>query len=203
MFVLTISGLSTSAWSDIYSAVAAGFVSGTGPRHAGAIETSVRYMQGMAAAISSKGDTVDEAIAAYVRDTLKNGGIVPGYGHAVLRGEDPRLRLVMKFLNEQAGVSLHSEKETVDQKMERLHLIIKSIAVIPAVLKKEVPRMKNPSPNVDSLSGSLLCALGLEDDFAILVMACSRGMGFAAQYVWDRGKCYVMVLWFRTQLILE
>ena len=182
-------GLGSSAWTDIYSSVTAGFISGTGPRHAGAIEMSIRYMRDMATAIDGEGDTVEKGIVAYISDTLRKGGIVPGYGHAVVRGEDPRLTLVLKFLEGQASLNVHSQEGVGSKQLGSVNLITKSIAIIPEVLKRELPKMKNPAPNVDSLSGSLLCALGLEEEFAFVVMACSRGMGFGAQYVWDRGEC--------------
>jgi citrate synthase len=38
-----------------------------------------------------------EQIAEYVRKTLSEGKVVPGYGHAVLRKTDPRYTAQMEF----------------------------------------------------------------------------------------------------------
>lgn len=38
-------------------------------------------------------DWNDEDIKTYVKDTLNEGKVIPGYGHAVLRKTDPRFVL--------------------------------------------------------------------------------------------------------------
>jgi citrate synthase len=38
-----------------------------------------------------------EQIAEYVKKTLSEGKVVPGYGHAVLRKTDPRFTAQMEF----------------------------------------------------------------------------------------------------------
>lgn len=67
-------------------------------------------------------------------------------------------------------------------------LILRASTVVPEVLRKEAPKIKNPQPNVDSLSGSVINAFGVEADFVLLVPFCSRAMGCLAQYVWDKGE---------------
>ena len=165
-------------------------LSGKGQLHTGAISVSVRHMKDMAASVQARGGPVEEAIAEHTRETIRSGHIVPGYGHAMLRGEDARLTLVLRFIDMQAKEALNQKKSEAggSLKTETLELIIKSIGVVPEVLKKEVPKMKSPSPNVDALSGSLFWAMGLHEDYSLLMLLCGRGMGCGALYLWDRGE---------------
>ncbi|GBE83070.1 citrate synthase-like protein [Sparassis latifolia] len=169
--------LSGSAWSDPYLTLASGLISGTGILHAGAIIQALRYNQGMLSALGT--EPSDEAIEEYVTKTIANGCVVPGYGHALLRTADPRLEPIVHFLN-------CRPPQEDNEGAAMLRLIRLTTAIVPDVLRKHIPRMKSHAPNVDSLSGCLMYAQGLDVDFILLVMACSRGMGFMAQYVWDR-----------------
>ncbi|OCH85957.1 citrate synthase [Obba rivulosa] len=169
--------LSSSAWTDPYPTMATGLIAGTGILHAGAILQAIQYNQSMLAALGPAPSPA--AIDAHVSATLAAGRIVPGFGHALLRGVDPRLAPIVKFVQ---GCSLPPESEGG----QLLQLIGQTSTVVPAVLRRRAPKIKSPAPNVDSLSGCLMYAFGLELDFVLLVMACSRGMGFMSQYVWDR-----------------
>lgn len=158
-------------------------LSATGYLHGGAIEQSVRYALNMADAIGP--DPSPSAIAAYVRGTLAQGQVVPGYGHALLRQVDPRLGPVVNFM---LNSSLLREGNSEGRGRELLTLILRASTVVPEVLKQEAPKIKNPEPNIDSLSGSVAHAFGVELDFIILVPFCSRAMGCMVQYVWDKGE---------------
>ncbi|EMD40203.1 hypothetical protein CERSUDRAFT_92704 [Gelatoporia subvermispora B] len=169
--------LSSSAWTDPYPTMATGLIAGTGILHAGAILQSIQFNQRMLAALGPAPSPVQ--IDAYIGRVLEQGRIVPGFGHALLRGVDPRLAPIVQFVQ---GCGLPTDSEGG----QLLQLIGRTSTVVPEVLKRRAPKIKSPAPNVDSLSGCLMYAFGLELDFVLLVMACSRGMGFMSQYVWDR-----------------
>ena len=58
--------------------------------------------------------------------------------------------------------------------------------VVPPILKEHT-RTKDPYPNVDAISGSLLSAAGLEDpDFYTVLFGWSRVAGISAQIVDER-----------------
>lgn len=160
--------------------MASGLISGTGILHAGAIMQTLRYNQAMSAVVGE--DPTSEAVEAYICRTVEKGHVVPGYGHALLRGADPRLEPITRFINTR---SLPPSASSEKRKM--LKLIGRTSTIVPDILRRHVPRMKSTAPNVDSLSGCLMYIHGLDIDFILLVMGCSRGMGFMAQYVWDRG----------------
>ncbi|EED79428.1 predicted protein [Postia placenta Mad-698-R] len=171
--------LSSSAWTDPYLTLASGLIAGTGILHAGAISQALRYNQAMAAALGPEPSA--QAVEAYICRTLEKGLVVPGYGHALLRDVDPRLEPITRFINSRPVPASASGEQG-----HMLRLIGRNSTIVPEILRRRVPRMKSTAPNVDSLSGCLMYAHGLEIDFILLVMGCSRGMGFMTQYVWDR-----------------
>ena len=171
-------------------------LSGRGQLHLGAIVLSVEHMEDLQAAVCALGGPVEDAIAIHTREILRDGGIIPGYGHAMLRGEDTRLRLSLRLMHTQVIPSLdqqlaaatdEDDRSAIQRKRETLDIITKAMAVIPEVLKEEVPKMKHPAPNLDSLTGSLFWAMGFDEDFALLTVLGGRAMGCGAVYVWDRG----------------
>lgn len=84
----------------------------------------------------------------YVRETLKAGKVVPGYGHTVLRETDPR------FLYEFDFGKKHFPEDPL------FRLVGLGYKVIPKVLK-ETGKVANPWPNLDAASGSLLSYYGM------------------------------------------
>ena len=119
--------------------------------------------------------TSDPAAAeAFIRQRLADGGLIYGFGHAVLRAEDPRARIQYAFGKE------HFPGDPLVQTVLTLR------DVVPKVLK-ENPKISNPYPNVDAVSGSLLSAAGLEDpDFYTMLFGWSRVAGIGAQIVDER-----------------
>jgi len=95
------------------------------------------WLQKMKKSIGS--DMSDQNIKDYLWSTLKNGQVVPGYGHAVLRKTDPRYMSQREF----------AEKHLPDDPMYKLVSQVYKIA--PGVLT-EHGKTKNPYPNVDAVS---------------------------------------------------
>lgn len=139
----------------------------------------MKYYGAMSAELGA--DPSAEAISNHIVGTLEKGNIVPGYGHAVLRGRDPRLDPILRFVDTHPNLA---DPET--EMGALLRMIVQTASVVPNTLKEKAPKIKNPAPNVDSMSGCLMLAAGLERNFVPLVMAASRQMGFQSQYVWDR-----------------
>ena len=107
-------------------------------------------------------------------DRLKNGRVIPGYGHAVLRCPDPRFTAFMNFGKE------HIENDDV------FHIVEMLFDVVPEVLKKH-GKAKNPWPNVDAASGALLYHYGLtEFSYYTVLFSISRSMGIISQIVINR-----------------
>jgi citrate synthase len=98
------------------------------------------------------------------------------YGHAVLRKPDPRFEALRDFGLRHPDVKEDPIVKLVNQLFE----------VAPGVLT-EHGKTKNPFPNVDAASGSLLYHYGLTQfEYYTVVFGISRAMGGVGQLVWDR-----------------
>jgi citrate synthase len=115
-----------------------------------------------------------EQIATYVKKTLSEGKVVPGYGHAVLRKTDPRFIAQMEF----------AKKYCADDAM--VQTVWNIYEAVPPILES-LGKIKNPWPNVDAHSGALLKHYGLvEEDFYTVMFGVSRALGVLASLCWDR-----------------
>jgi len=86
-----------SALSDPYLSYAAGMNGLAGPLHGLANQEVIKWIFEMRKALDTEMPT-KEQIAEYVKKTLSEGKVVPGYGHAVLRKTDPRFTAQMPIL---------------------------------------------------------------------------------------------------------
>lgn len=162
-----------SALSDPYLSFAAGMNGLAGPLHGLANQEVLRWIQQFAEKVGGYEPTDDEVKAA-LWDTLNNGQVVPGYGHAVLRKTDPRYTCQREF----------ATKHLPEFPMFKLVDQIYKIA--PGVLT-EHGKTKNPFPNVDAHSGVLLQHYGLvEQNYYTVLFGVSRAIGVLSGLVWDR-----------------
>ena len=162
-----------SALSDAYQSFAAGMNGLAGPLHGLANQEVIRWTLAMRDELGG-GLPSKEAIEAYVRKTLDEGKVIPGFGHAVLRKTDPRYTAQRQF-------ALKHMPES-----DLFLLVSRIYEVVPAVLQ-ELGKVKNPWPNVDAHSGQLLMHYGLtEYDFYTVLFGVSRSLGTLASLIWDR-----------------
>src|SRR6201998_789167 len=85
-----------SALSDPYLSFAAGMNGLAGPLHGLANQEVIKWILEMREELNTELPT-KEQIISYVKKTLSEGKVVPGYGHAVLRKTDPRFTAQMEF----------------------------------------------------------------------------------------------------------
>jgi len=105
---------------------------------------------------------------------LKQGRVVPGYGHAVLRKTDPRYTCQREF----------ALKHLPDDPMFKL--VSNIYKVTPPVLL-DTGKIKNPWPNVDAHSGVLLQYYGMKEmNYYTVLFGVSRALGVMASLIWDR-----------------
>lgn len=162
-----------SALSDPYLAFAAGLNGLAGPLHGLANQEVVRWIEEMRTQLKTELPS-KEQIAEYIRTTLSEGKVVPGYGHAVLRKTDPRFEAQMVF------GKTHCPNDTLVQTVWNVY------EVAPGILG-ESGKIKNPFPNVDAHSGALLKHFGMvEEEFFTVLFGVSRALGVLAGLCWDR-----------------
>lgn len=162
-----------SALSDPYLSLAAGMNGLAGPLHGLANQEVIKWIFEMRDELGVKAPT-KEQIKKYVKKTLGEGKVVPGYGHAVLRKTDPRFSAQMEFGKK------HMPNDPLVNTVWRIY------DVVPEILK-ELGKVKNPWPNVDAHSGALLVYYGLvEYEFYTVLFGVSRALGVLANLCWDR-----------------
>jgi len=162
-----------SALSDAYLSFAAGMNGLAGPLHGLANQEVIKWILSMREELGG-GVPTKEQIAAYVKKTLSEGKVVPGYGHAVLRKTDPRFTAQMEF----------ARNHIPDD--ELVKIVWSVYETVPPILQ-DLGKVKNPWPNVDAHSGALLLHYGLvEYEFYTVLFGVSRALGVLASLCWDR-----------------
>ncbi|PWU03997.1 MAG: citrate (Si)-synthase, eukaryotic [Bacteroidetes bacterium] len=162
-----------SALSDPYLSFAAGMNGLAGPLHGLANQESIKWIfemrEELGVELPSK-----EQIEEYVKKTLGEGKVVPGYGHAVLRKTDPRFTAQAEFAKQ------HIPDDPIVNTVWRVY------ETVPPILQS-LGKIKNPWPNVDAHSGALLVHYGLvEYEFYTVLFGVSRALGVMASLCWDR-----------------
>ena len=156
-----------SSQADVYVSLAASMAALYGPLHGRANQECLRFVKDV-------GTSDRKQVDAFVRKLLADGGKVFGFGHAVLRKEDPRAKVQYAF----------AEKHFGNDPLVKTALALRE--VVPPILM-ENPKISNPYPNVDAVSGSIMHAAGLtDDDYYTVLFGWSRVVGIAAQIVDER-----------------
>jgi len=161
-----------SALSDPYYAVSAGLNGLAGPLHGLANQECLKFVLEIEDHFG--GSPSQEELRHFVWDRLNSGRVIPGYGHAVLRCPDPRFTAFIEFGRKNI-------------KCDPVFDIVSNLFdVVPNVLKEQ-GKAKNPWPNVDAASGSLLHHFGMtEFSFYTVLFSISRAMGMVSQMVINR-----------------
>ncbi|MEO6537091.1 MAG: citrate (Si)-synthase, eukaryotic [Ferruginibacter sp.] len=162
-----------SALSDPYLSLAAGMNGLAGPLHGLANQEVIKWIFELREQIGSEIPS-KEQIEEYVKKTLSEGKVVPGYGHAVLRKTDPRFEAQMEF----------GKKHMPDDPL--VQTVWNVYEAVPPILQS-IAKIKNPWPNVDAHSGALLVHYGMtEYEFYTVLFGVSRSLGVLASLCWDR-----------------
>jgi len=162
----------SSALSSPYLSVASGLNGLAGPLHGLANQGCLKFV--LKVRDHFDGCPSNEKLKQFCWDHLNSGQVIPGYGHAVLRCPDPRFIAFMAF-----------GKDHITD--DDIFSIVRALfEVVPPVLNEQ-GKAKNPWPNVDAVSGSLLYYYGLtEFNYYTVLFSISRTMGMISQMVINR-----------------
>ncbi|GDX65099.1 type I citrate synthase [Chlorobiota bacterium] len=162
----------SSALSDVFYSVSAGLNGLAGPLHGLANQECLRFIVDLHEEFG--GVPSDEALREYCFKRLAGGQVIPGYGHAVLRVTDPRFTAFYNFA------------ESHDLNDDNVQFMKKLFKIVPEVLTEQ-GKAKNPWPNVDAASGSLLYYYGMKEfEFYTVMFGVSRAMGICSQILVHR-----------------
>lgn len=162
-----------SALSDPYYAWAAGNCGLAGPLHGLANQECLSWLNATMKELGGKEPTV-EVVTDFAKKTLDSGKVIPGFGHAVLRNTDPRYMLEHEF----AMKNMPNDPT--------FKLADACLKAIPPVLKAS-GKAKNPFPNVDALSGTIMKFYGLtQAEYYTVIFSVSRAIGVMSQLITSR-----------------
>ncbi|MBL6885198.1 MAG: citrate synthase [Candidatus Poseidoniaceae archaeon] len=156
-----------SGKATVYSSMAGAMNALSGPLHGRANQSCLEF-------VLKVGTSDPTEVEAFVRAELEAKRPIFGFGHAVLRAEDPRAT---------AQFELGSEICPDD---ENFKIVTTLREVAPRVLA-ENPNISNPNANVDIASGALLHHIGFTDPtYYTTFFGWARVAGIGAQIVDER-----------------
>ena len=165
--------LVASTLSDPYLSFAAAMNALAGPLHGLANQEVIKWIFDMVDSLGTTKPT-NEQIADYVKKTLSEGRVVPGYGHAVLRQPDPR------FMAQKSFAEQYCSNDDI------VKIVWQIFDTVPPILQS-LGKIKNPWPNVDAHSGALLVHFGMKEyGFYTVLFGVSRALGVLAALCWSR-----------------
>lgn len=169
--------LTGSTLSDAYYSLASGMNSLAGPLHGLANQEVIKWIFEMVEQLGTTKPT-DDQVRDYINQTLDEGKVIPGYGHAVLRKPDPRFIAQKTFAEEYINDD------------DYVNIVWQLFNIVPDVLGS-LGKVKNPWPNVDAHSGALLVHYGLKEySFYTVLFGVSRALGVLASLCWSRAMGY-------------
>ena len=156
-----------SGRASVYASLSSAMNALSGPLHGRANQSCLEFVQRI-------GTSDHSEIEKFVRSELAARRPIYGFGHGVLRAEDPRARLLIEL----------GQQVCPDDPNFKIAKALRE--VVPEILK-EIPKISNPYPNVDLASGSLLHSVGFrKPDYYTTFFGWARVAGICAQIMDER-----------------
>jgi len=161
-----------SGLEDMYGSIASSICALAGPRHGKANQDCLEFVQSILKEVGPK--AMAEEVEALIRAKLDRKELVFGFGHAVLRVEDPRATIFYEF----------AQEHFPDNPLVHIALLLRQVG--PKILS-ENPKISDPFPNVDAISGVVLSSCGFSyPQYLSVLFGMSRVVGIARQIVYER-----------------
>lgn len=161
-----------SGKEDMYGSICAAMCGLAGPLHGKANQDCLIFVQEVLNEVGEDG-TADE-VELLMRKRLNNNQLVYGFGHAVLRVEDPRATILYEF----------AKKYYPEFPLVKIANLLRERG--PKILS-ENPKISDPYPNVDAISGTVLSAAGFPyPQYFTVLFGLSRCVGISRQIVYER-----------------
>lgn len=164
----------TSAFSDMYSTIAAATLSLKGSRHGGANLRTMRQMAEMKQNIrkwTDEGEVADYLAKISSKKAGDGTGLIYGLGHAVYTISDPRAMLLKEKARQLAESTGRQDEFALYNSIETLG---------PEVIRKLHPGAKEVCANVDLYSGFVYDMLNIPQDLYTPLFAVGRVVGWCA-----------------------
>jgi len=156
-----------SGHATVYSSISGAMNALSGPLHGRANQSCLEFVLRI-------GTSDPEEVEAFVRGELEAKRPIFGFGHAVLRAEDPRATAQFAL-----GEAMCPDDENFK--------IIRTLREVAPRVLAENPKISNPNANVDIASGALLHYVGFKDPtYYTTFFGWARVAGIGAQIIDER-----------------
>lgn len=157
---------------DLYGSMCAAMCALAGPKHGRANQDCLTFVKKLIDQLGE--EPTFGKVEAEIRKMLANQELIYGFGHAVLRVEDPRATLLYSEL----------QKEYPNHPLVKMALILRKAGT---QVLKENPKISNPFPNVDAVSGILLTAAGFPyPEYYTVLFGMARVVGISRQIIYEK-----------------
>ncbi len=161
-----------SGLEDMYGSIASSLAALAGPRHGKANQDCLEFVQKVLDKVGENANAVQ--VETLIRERLQKNELVFGFGHAVLRVEDPRATVLYDI----------AQKKYSDHPLVKIALLLRTEG---SKVLKENQKISDPYPNVDAISGTLLTAAGFAyPEYFTVLFGLSRVVGISIQIVYER-----------------
>ncbi len=161
-----------SGHEDMYGSLTAAMCGLAGSKHGKANQDALELVKQVQLELGSKATLAK--LKESVKARLENKDLIYGFGHAVLRVEDPRATVLYK---------LAGELYPANPMVKIANLMREGVSKVLSSKDK----ISNPYPNVDAISGTLLTAAGFPyPEYYTILFGLSRVVGISIQIVYER-----------------
>lgn len=162
----------SSGLEDLYGSITGAMCALAGPRHGKANQDCLEFLRSLEAKLG--GDVTEQQLEDELLHRLADHQVIYGFGHAVLRVEDPRATL------------LYAEGEKHFPNSSLIKLALKLRKVGPRLLMAN-SKTADPYPNVDAISGAVLAAAGFNyPQYFTVLFGIARCVGISRQIIYER-----------------
>lgn len=161
-----------SGLADLYDSMASAMCALAGPRHGRANQDCLEFVQFVLNELGE--NATEQQVETLLRERLDHHQLVFGFGHAVLRVEDPRAQVLYDLA----------------QRKFAHHPLVKIATLLRTAGHKvlsENAKITDPYPNVDAISGTVLAAAGFNyPEYFTVLFGMSRVVGISIQVIYER-----------------
>ena len=161
-----------SGLEGMYGAICGAMCALAGPRHGKANQDCLTFVHSVLDEVGESANPFD--IEKLIRKRVEDQKLIFGFGHAVLRAEDARATILYDYAKEHFP----------NHPLIKIAMLLRSEGT---KVLKENPKISNPYPNVDAMSGTILSVAGFPyPEYYTTLFGLSRCIGIAIQIVYER-----------------
>jgi citrate synthase len=161
-----------SGLTQMYPSMASAMTALGGPLHGGANQDGLKFAKEVLDIVGERATPHD--VEKLIRAKLAKNELIFGFGHAVLRVEDARATVCYEYC----------QKHFPNHPLVKMALLLRTEGT---KVLKENPKIADPYPNIDAISGTMLSAAGFPySQYYPVLFGLSRTVGIAIQIVYER-----------------